>query len=115
MNDCIFCRIISGEIPADKIYEDEHAIVIRDIAPQAPFHFLAIPKSHYPAVQDIPTVLVSEIFGGLMNAFRKALEVCGLDRDGYRLVVNSGEIAGQTVPHLHIHILGGRELSWPPG
>jgi histidine triad (HIT) family protein len=115
MSDCIFCRIIKGEIPADKIYEDELAIVIRDIAPQAPFHFLAIPKKHYPAVHDIPPAQMGEIVGGLMNASCRALEICGIGRDGYRLVANSGEIAGQTVPHLHIHVLGGRELAWPPG
>ncbi|MCL2218531.1 MAG: histidine triad nucleotide-binding protein [Chitinispirillia bacterium] len=115
MDDCIFCKIIRGEIPADKLYEDEHAIVIRDINPQAPFHFLAIPRKHYPGVHDIPPPLMGEVFGGVMNAYCKALEACGLVQNGYRLVANSGEIAGQTVPHLHIHVLGGRELSWPPG
>jgi len=115
MSDCIFCRIIGGEIPSERVYEDEGAVVIRDISPQAPYHFLAVPRAHYPAVHDIPPALMGEIMGGLFGACREALRLCGLDRDGYRLVVNSGEIAGQTVPHLHVHVLGGRELAWPPG
>jgi histidine triad (HIT) family protein len=115
MDDCIFCKIIAGEIPADKVYEDDGAIVIRDINPFAPQHFLAIPKKHYPAVHDIPQPEMPSVMSGLMNALNKALAANGLDKDGYRLTINSGDIAGQTVPHLHIHILGGREFLWPPG
>jgi histidine triad (HIT) family protein len=115
MSDCIFCKIAAGEIPADKVYEDEGAFVIRDINPQAPTHFLAIPKKHYPAVHDIPQAEMAAVTGALMNALSKALGASGLDKDGYRLTVNSGDIAGQTVPHLHIHVLGGREFKWPPG
>jgi len=115
MGDCLFCRIAAGEIPAEKIYDDDAAIVIRDINPQAPFHFLAIPKRHFPAVHDIPPEEMAEVIGGLFNAVCAALSQIGLDSAGYRLAVNSGEIAGQTVPHLHVHILGGRELGWPPG
>ena len=115
MGDCLFCRIIKGEIPADRVYEDERAIVIRDINPQAPSHFLAVPKAHYPAVHDIPPAETGDVMGGLTNALCKALDAFGLDKNGYRLVVNSGDIAGQTVPHLHIHVLGGRQFGWPPG
>jgi histidine triad (HIT) family protein len=115
MNNCIFCKIAAGEISADKVYEDENAFVIRDINPQAPHHFLAIPKTHYPAVHDIPLSEMPAVMGGLACAVSKALAITGLDKDGYRLAVNSGDIAGQTVPHLHIHILSGRNLAWPPG
>jgi histidine triad (HIT) family protein len=115
MNDCIFCKIIAGAIPADRLYEDENALVIRDINPQAPVHFLAIPKRHYPAVHDIPAAEMPAVMGGLMNALREALSKSGLDVNGYRLAVNSGDVAGQTVPHLHVHVLGGRDLTWPPG
>ena len=115
MNACIFCKIAAGTIPADKIYEDEDAFVIRDISPQAPVHLLAIPKKHYPAVHDIPQNETAAVMGGLMNAVRAAVANNGLDSAGYRLVVNSGDAAGQTVPHLHIHILSGRDMTWPPG
>jgi len=115
MNDCLFCKIAAGQIPADKVYEDDRALVFRDISPQAPTHLLAVPKEHYASVHEIPPQKVGALFEGLMDALRKALRSTGLDKDGYRLAVNSGEIAGQTVPHLHIHVLGGRELAWPPG
>ncbi|MCL2688556.1 MAG: HIT domain-containing protein [Chitinispirillia bacterium] len=115
MNSCLFCKISAGELPADKLYEDENAIVIRDINPQSPHHFLAIPKKHYPAVHDIPQNEMPPLFAGLMNAVCQALNSSGLHNAGYRLVINSGDTAGQTVPHLHIHILGGRQLEWPPG
>jgi len=115
MSDCLFCKIAAGEIPAEKIYDDEAAIVIRDINPQAPVHLLAIPKRHFPSVHDIPPEETADVMGGLFNAVRAALARSGLDGAGYRLAVNSGDIAGQTVPHLHVHILGGRELGWPPG
>jgi len=115
MSNCLFCKIAAGELPAEKLFEDENAIVIRDINPQAPSHFLAIPKKHYPAVHDIPAEETPSLFAGLMNAVRHALNTGGLENTGYRLVVNSGESSGQTVPHLHIHILGGRQMGWPPG
>jgi len=115
MNNCLFCKIAAGELPAEKLYEDENAIVIRDINPQSPSHFLAIPKKHYPAIHDVPKEEAPPLFAGLMNATRQALNASGLENKGYRLVINSGESAGQTVPHLHIHILGGRQMEWPPG
>jgi histidine triad (HIT) family protein len=115
MNDCLFCKIAAGQIPADKVFEDNCALVFRDINPQAPTHLLAITKKHYASVHDIPPEEVGTLTGGLMVAVCMALFRTDLDKSGYRLVVNSGDIAGQTVNHLHIHILGGRELAWPPG
>jgi histidine triad (HIT) family protein len=115
MSDCLFCKIAAGQIPADKVYEDDRALVFRDIAPQAPTHLLAIPKTHYAAVHEIPPEEAGTLMGGLTDAVCKALRATGLDKSGYRLVVNSGETAGQTVNHIHIHVLGGRELAWPPG
>jgi len=115
MSDCLFCKIAAGQIPTDKVYEDDRALVFRDISPQAPTHLLAIPKRHYASVHEIPPEEAGALLGGLTGAICKALRATGLDEGGYRLVVNSGEIAGQTVPHLHFHVLGGRELAWPPG
>lgn len=115
MTDCLFCKIAAGQIPADKIFEDDRALVFRDINPQAPTHILAIPKKHYASVHEIPPEEVAALMGGLTAALCTALRMVGLDESGYRLVVNSGETAGQAVPHLHIHALGGRELAWPPG
>jgi len=115
MNDCLFCKIAAGQIPADKVYEDDRALVFKDISPQAPTHLLAVPKKHYAAAHEIPPEEIGTIFEGLMNAVCKAVRATGLDKSGYRLVVNSGETAGQTVSHLHVHVLGGRELAWPPG
>jgi histidine triad (HIT) family protein len=114
MNNCLFCRIVKGEIPASKIYEDENSIVFNDIAPQAPVHMLAIPKKHYESVHNIENSDI-EIMGNLFLAINRAIEITQLDSKGYRLVVNSGKISGQTVPHIHVHILSGRELKWPPG
>ncbi len=114
-NDCLFCKIAAGQIPADKVYEDDRALVFKDISPQAPTHLLAVPKEHYASVHEIPPEKVETLMGGLTGAVREAVRLTGINEGGYRLVVNSGEIAGQTVKHLHIHVLGGRELAWPPG
>ncbi len=115
MNSCLFCKMSSGEIPVEKVYEDEYAFIIRDINPQAPYHLLAIPRKHYASIQEIPAEELSEYMGHLMNAVTKGLRKTGLDNKGYRLIINSGEIAGQSIPHIHIHILGGRSMAWPPG
>jgi histidine triad (HIT) family protein len=115
MGSCLFCKVIAGEILVDKVYEDENALVFKDTNPQAPSHFLAIPKKHYAAVHEIPQGETGTLIGGLMNAISEALSAAGLDKSGYRLVANFGNSAGQTVRHLHFHILGGRELRWPPG
>lgn len=110
----IFQKIIDREIPADIVYEDERALAFRDINPQAPTHILVIPKKAIKGV----SAAVSEDEAQLGHLFVVAAEVArreGLDEEGYRLVVNDGYNAGQTVFHLHVHLLGGRALSWPPG
>jgi histidine triad (HIT) family protein len=112
MSDCLFCRIISKEIPANRVYEDDHAIVINDINPQAPVHLLAIPKEHYAGVH---LVGQASLFGRLYAAIKTVIEDKKLDEKGYRLVINFGEKAGQSVPHIHMHVLSGRPLHWPPG
>jgi histidine triad (HIT) family protein len=114
MTDCLFCKIAAGQIPSNKVYEDEHALVFKDIKPAAPTHLLAIPKDHYQTIQDIPAEK-TEVMQQLFIAIAGAVKKLNLGVNGYRLVINSGEHAGQLVPHLHAHILAGRELAWPPG
>lgn len=106
----LFSRIIDGEIPADIVYSDEHCVAFRDIAPQAPVHILIVPRQPIPGVAEVPDAGDHQF---LLNAARRVAEQEGLA--SYRLVVNHGEEAGQTVPHLHVHLLGGRPLGWPPG
>lgn len=113
MADCIFCRIGSGEIDADVVHEDEHAVVIRDIDPKAPTHLLALPRRHVRSMDEAADD--PELVGHVMRAARDAARAEGLKDDGYRLVTNVGEHGGQTVPHLHVHVLGGRHMKWPPG
>ena len=109
MSNCLFCRIVAGEIPSTKVYEDETVLAFRDIAPQAPTHILVIPKAHIASVAEINadnSGVVSHIF----EVIAKVAEAEGLT-DGYRVVSNCGDHAGQTVHHLHFHILGGKPLS----
>lgn len=112
MEDCIFCKIAGGEIPCNKVYEDEAVLAFHDINPAAPTHVLVIPKTH---VQDITKVEDMEIVSAVMAAVQKIVHELGLGQDGFRLVVNTGKNGQQTVPHLHFHIIGGRMMSWPPG
>mgnify|MGYP000960403627 FL=1 len=114
MNDCIFCKIANGEIPTDKIYEDEKVVAFYDIDPQSPVHFLVIPKEHISSIKEIDESNVS-IISHIFLVIKKIATDNGLDEKGYRIVNNCGEYGGQTVDHLHFHILGGRELLWPPG
>jgi len=112
--DNIFAKILRGEIPCDKVYEDEHALAFRDIKPQAPVHILLIPRKHIAGVLDIEPddhALIGQIF---QVASRLARDQ-GIADSGFRVVVNSGADAGQSVFHLHYHLLGGRVMSWPPG
>jgi histidine triad (HIT) family protein len=114
MGDCLFCKIVNNEIPATKIHEDEHTIAFKDIQPQAPVHILVIPKEHVAAVHEYPPGK----FDVLIKVFETVTAIVkknGLVEKGYRLVINSGEKAGQSVPHLHVHILSGRDMHWPPG
>jgi len=111
--DCLFCRIVAGEIPSDRVHEDDEVIAFRDIAPKAPTHVLVIPRRHIPdahAVTDADGALLAKLFG----VARQIADEAGLEK-GYRLVTNVGPEAGQTVFHLHFHLLGGRPMIWPPG
>lgn len=107
----LFTKIRLGEIPATIVYEDDHVFAFRDIEPKAPVHILIVPKAEISGVAAVPD---EGDHTHLLNAARKIAEAEGLET-GYRLVINQGEDAGQTVPHLHMHLLGGRKLSWPPG
>jgi histidine triad (HIT) family protein len=111
-DNCLFCKIIKGEIPADKLYEDDDILAFRDIAPQAPVHFLVIPKKHISGPSDI-TSEDEQLIGKVIRMGGEIARQEGLLH--YRVVVNNGEEAGQTVFHVHMHVLGGRGMSWPPG
>ena len=111
--DCIFCKIASGEIPTNKIYEDEKVIAFYDLAPQAPVHFLVIPKTHIKCADEINEGN-SEVIAHIFEVISKIAKELKLE-NGYRIVNNCGEDGGQTVGHLHFHVLGGRLLAWPPG
>jgi len=111
-DDCLFCKIIRGEIPADKLYEDEEILAFRDIAPQAPVHFLVIPKKHLSGPAAVGKD-EEELMGRIMRVGARLAGQEGADH--FRVVFNNGAQAGQTVFHIHMHILGGRELNWPPG
>lgn len=110
----LFSRIIDGEIPGDFVHQDEHCVAIRDIAPQAPVHILIIPRKPLPGIQDAADADLS-MLGHLLLVGRRLAESEGLLAPGFRLVINAGEDGGQSVPHLHVHLLGGRGLAWPPG
>ena len=114
MTDCLFCKIIAGDIPADRIYEDENVFAFRDINPVAPLHALIIPKKHIAMINDIEPQ-DAEVVGQLFLAAKEIAKQEGYSEAGYRTVMNCGEAAGQTVFHIHLHLLAGRELSWPPG
>ncbi len=113
MSDCLFCKIVAGEIPAKIIYEDEWMTVFDDISPQAPTHFLVIPKKHISSVNEL-TSADEELIGKLVVRIGRLTQELGL-KDGYRIVINTGKDGQQTVQHLHLHVLGGRSLQWPPG
>ena len=109
MSDCLFCKIVAGEIPSTKVYEDEKVLAFRDITPQAPTHILVIPKTHIASVAEI-TADNSAIVAHIFEVIAKVAAAEGL-KDGYRVVSNCGDHAGQTVHHLHFHILGGKQLT----
>jgi histidine triad (HIT) family protein len=112
--DCLFCRILKGEIPADAVYEDDRSIAFRDINPQAPQHILVIPREHIESL-DEATQREEALLGHLLRVAARVANEQGLSESGYRTVINTGAGAGQSVFHLHVHVLGGRALSWPPG
>ena len=111
--DCIFCKIAAGEIPAKKAYEDDKVLAFYDLEPQAPVHFLVIPKEHITSAAEI-TDKNSDIIAHILSVISKVTKELGLE-NGYRIVNNCGQDGGQTVPHLHFHVLGKRLLAWPPG
>ena len=113
MSDCLFCKIAGGEIPSQKVYEDELVYAFYDIDPQAPTHFLVIPKAHIASVSAV-TAENSAVVAHIFEVIAKLAKELGLEK-GYRIVNNCGEDGGQTVRHLHFHLLGGRSMEWPPG
>jgi len=114
MTDCIFCKIAAGEIPATKLLETDDVVVFRDLNPQAPTHLLAIPRKHIATINDLDAADAA-LVGKLYLAAKQVAVAEGVADSGYRTVMNCGEGAGQTVFHIHLHILGGRPLGWPPG
>lgn len=111
-NDCLFCAISAGEIPSNKVYEDELCYAFYDIAPQAPSHFLVIPKEHIPSVSGI-TAENSAVVAHIFEVIARVTKEKGIE--SYRVVSNIGDQAGQSVKHLHFHVLSGRDMTWPPG
>lgn len=114
MEDCIFCKIIKGEIPSEKVYEDDLVLAFNDLTPQAPVHILVIPKTHIASANDIDDENF-EVIGHIFKTISHIAKEKGFDKDGYRVVNNCGSDGGQTVNHIHFHILAGRNLKWPPG
>ncbi|MCD8144969.1 MAG: histidine triad nucleotide-binding protein [Oscillospiraceae bacterium] len=112
MSDCLFCKIIAGEIPSSIVYEDDTVFAFRDIDPQAPVHFLVIPKAHIPSCGAV-TPENSAVVAHCFEVISQVTKEQGIE--SFRVVSNCGEQAGQSVPHLHFHVLAGRDLSWPPG
>ncbi|MCB1802894.1 MAG: histidine triad nucleotide-binding protein [Gammaproteobacteria bacterium] len=112
--DCIFCRIARGDIPADKVYEDDIVLAFRDLNPQAPSHVLVIPRTHIATLNEIDGSNEA-VIGRMYGAAREIAEAEGLAEAGFRTVMNCNEAGGQTVFHIHLHLLGGRMMHWPPG
>jgi histidine triad (HIT) family protein len=114
MAECLFCSIAEGKIPASKVYEDEWCVAFRDIKPQAPTHVLIVPRRHIATLNDL-TPADAELVGRLLLAAKKIAADEGVAEAGYRTVINCNQAAGQAVFHIHVHLLGGRNLGWPPG
>lgn len=110
MDDCLFCKISSGEIPSELLYKDEKVVAFRDINPQGPFHVLIIPRDHYTSIKDVnDESLIGHLFS-IGNRIARENNI-----DNFRYIINTGEEAGQTVFHVHLHLIGGRRMTWPPG
>ena len=114
MTDCLFCKIASGEIPTELVHEDDEIVAFHDITPQAPVHVLIIPRAHIPTLFDT-TAEHSLLLGRLQQVAITLARILGLEETGFRLVTNCLDGGGQAVYHLHVHLLGGRNMSWPPG
>jgi histidine triad (HIT) family protein len=115
MADCLFCKVVAGEVPAKVVKRTDEAVAFRDIDPKAPTHVLVIPTQHIPAVRDAKSPASDLLLGRLLAFTAEVATELGLDGKGYRIVTNTGPDAGQSVDHLHFHVLGGRRLTWPPG
>jgi histidine triad (HIT) family protein len=114
VDDCLFCKIIKGEIETDFVYEDDRVVVFKDINPQAPVHLLLVPRKHIPTLLDL-TEEDHDLVGYIYQVAARLAREQGIARDGFRIVSNCNEQGGQTVFHIHFHLLGGRYLQWPPG
>lgn len=114
MADCIFCKLANHEIEPDVVYENDLVCAFRDAAPVAPVHVLCVPKAHVSGVNDLD-VTDTALLSALVEAAQTVVQKLGIAEEGYRLVINSGERGGQSVGHLHLHVLGGRDMQWPPG
>ncbi len=114
MEDCLFCKIVSGDIPADKVYENEFVLAFRDIDPKAPTHILVIPKKHIRSINEMESEDQS-LAGEMLLAAKAIAKSEGINESGFRTVFNTNDDGGQTVFHIHMHILGGRQMTWPPG
>jgi histidine triad (HIT) family protein len=114
MPGCLFCNIVAGKTPAQIIYDNDHVVAFKDIRPAAPVHALVVPKTHITGIHDA-TPEDAAVLGQVLLAARDVAEKLGLGEGGYRLVINQGADAGQSVLHLHCHVIGGRPMAWPPG
>lgn len=114
MSECLFCAIVAGGIPADVVHSDDDVLAFRDVNPQAPVHVLVIPKAHHATASDLATADPA-LAGRVLKVAGEIAAHEGVDGSGYRIVTNTGESAGQSVHHVHFHVLGGRALTWPPG
>jgi len=115
VSDCIFCKIIDGEIPTTLVYENQYVVAFKDINPEAPTHLLIVPRKHIPTAMDITDEDSKIIMPEIFQAIGHLAKEFDLDQEGFRIVNNCGSDGGQTVNHLHFHLLGGRQLQWPPG
>ena len=113
MKDCLFCKIANGEIPSEIYYQDDFLLAFKDVNPVAPTHFLVIPRKHIGSMNEMKSEF--EIAGKLLCKISELAELMGLHENGYRVLTNTGKHGGQSVAHLHFHVLGGRHLAWPPG
>lgn len=114
MKDCLFCRIVNRDISSETVYETDSLLAFKDINPQAPYHILIIPKKHIPTLNDM-TIEDANLIGEFFMAARKLASDLGISESGYRTVLNCNADAGQAVFHIHLHLLGGRQMDWPPG
>jgi histidine triad (HIT) family protein len=114
MDECLFCKIVNNEVPCEIVFENKHILAFRDTNPQAPTHILVIPRKHISTLNELETE-DAELVGEILLTARNLAKVENIDQDGYRTVFNCNKDAGQTVFHIHLHLLGGRRFNWPPG